>query len=323
MRYRTFGRTGWRVGEVGYGMWGMGGWTGSDDVQSRASLEAAVARGVNFLDTAQAYGDGHSELLLGRLMASRPDKRLYAATKVPPKNRQWPSRRGVPLAEVFPRDYLRRYVDISCGNLGVETISLLQLHVWEDDWLADGDLQRTVAELKKEGSIRAFGLSLNRWEPWNGVKAVESGLVDSVQVIYNIFDQAPEDELFPTCRANGVGVIARVPFDEGSLTGSLTLESKWPADDWRSTYFVSENLISSVARADALKPLVPPGMTMAEMALRFILSNPDVGTVIPGMRKTENVEANTAVSDAGPLPPELLAELRKHRWDRRPTSWSQ
>ncbi|MGZ6273305.1 MAG: aldo/keto reductase, partial [Candidatus Limnocylindrales bacterium] len=307
MRYRTFGRTGWRVGEVGYGMWGMGGWTGSDDVQSRASLEAAVARGVNFLDTAQAYGDGHSELLLGRLMASRPDKRLYAATKVPPKNRQWPSRRGVPLAEVFPRDYLRRYVDISCGNLGVETISLLQLHVWEDDWLADGDLQRTVAELKKEGSIRAFGLSLNRWEPWNGVKAVESGLVDSVQVIYNIFDQAPEDELFPTCRANGVGVIARVPFDEGSLTGSLTLESKWPADDWRSTYFVSENLISSVARADALKPLVPPGMTMAEMALRFILSNPDVSTVIPGMRKTENVEANTAAGDAGPLPPELLA----------------
>jgi aryl-alcohol dehydrogenase-like predicted oxidoreductase len=323
MRYRTFGRTGWRVGEVGYGMWGMGGWTGSDDIQSRASLEAAVARGVNFLDTAQAYGDGHSELLLGRLMASRPDKRLYAATKVPPNNRQWPSRRGVPLAEVFPRDYLRRFVDISCGNLGVETISLLQLHVWEDDWLADGDLQRTVAELKKEGSIRAFGISLNRWEPWNGVKAVESGLVDAVQVIYNIFDQAPEDELFPTCRANGVGVIARVPFDEGSLTGSLTLESKWPADDWRSTYFVSENLISSVARADALKPLVPPGMTMAEMALRFILSNPDVGTVIPGMRKTENVEANTAVSDAGPLPPELLATLRKHRWDRRPTSWSQ
>jgi aryl-alcohol dehydrogenase-like predicted oxidoreductase len=323
MRYRTFGRTGWRVGEVGYGMWGMGGWTGSDDIQSRASLEAAIARGVNFLDTAQAYGDGHSELLLGRLMAARPDKRLYAATKVPPKNRQWPSRRGVPLAEVFPRDYLKRYVDISCANLGVETISLLQLHVWEDDWLADGDLQRTVAELKKEGSIRAFGISLNRWEPWNGVKAAESGLVDAVQVIYNIFDQAPEDELFPACRENGVGVIARVPFDEGSLIGNLTLQSKWPPDDWRSTYFVPENLASSVAHADALKPLVPPGMTMAEMALRFILSNPDVSAVIPGMRRTENVKANTAASDAGPLPPELIARLRKHRWDRQPTSWSQ
>jgi aryl-alcohol dehydrogenase-like predicted oxidoreductase len=323
MRYRTFGRTGWRVGEVGYGMWGMGGWTGSDDIQSRASLEAAIARGVNFLDTAQAYGDGHSELLLGRLMAARPDKRLYAATKVPPKNRQWPSRRGVPLAEVFPRDYLRRYVDISCANLGVETIGLLQLHVWEDDWLANGDLQRTVAELKREGSIRAFGISLNRWEPWNGVKAVRSGLVDSVQVIYNIFDQAPEDELFPACREHAVAVIARVPFDEGSLTGNLTLESKWPPDDWRGTYFVPENLAASVAHADALKPLVPPGMTMAEMALRFILSNPDVSTVIPGMRKTANVETNTAASDAGPLPPDLIAELRKHRWDRVPTSWSQ
>jgi Predicted oxidoreductases (related to aryl-alcohol dehydrogenases) len=323
MRYRSFGRTGWRIGEVGYGMWGMGGWTGSDDIQSRASLEAAVARGVNFFDTAQAYGDGHSELLLGRLMASHADKRLYTATKVPPRDRQWPSRRGVPLAEVFSRDYVRRFVDISCANLGVETIGLLQLHVWEDDWLTNGDLQRTVAELKREGSIRAFGISLNRWEPWNGVKAVRSGLVDSVQVIYNIFDQAPEDELFPACRENAVAVIARVPFDEGSLTGNLTLESKWPPDDWRGTYFVPENLAASVAHADALKPLVPPGMTMPEMALRFILSNPDVSTVIPGMRKTVNVEANTAASDAGPLPPDLMAELRKHRWDRVPTSWSQ
>jgi aryl-alcohol dehydrogenase-like predicted oxidoreductase len=323
MRYRSFGRTGWRIGEVGYGMWGMGGWTGSDDIQSRASLEAAVARGVNFFDTAQAYGDGHSELLLGRLMASHADKRLYTATKVPPRDRQWPSRRGVPLAEVFSRDYVRRFVDISCANLGVETIGLLQLHVWEDDWLTNGDLQRTVAELKREGSIRAFGISLNRWEPWNGVKAVRSGLVDSVQVIYNIFDQAPEDELFPACRENAVAVIARVPFDEGSLTGNLTLESKWPPDDWRGTYFVPENLEASVAHADALKPLVPPGMTMPEMALRFILSNPDVSTVIPGMRKTANVEANTAASDAGPLPPDLMAELRKHRWDRVPTSWSQ
>ena len=323
MRYRTFGRTGWRVGEVGYGMWGMGGWTGSDDIQSRISLEGAVARGVNFFDTAQAYGDGHSELLLGRLMAARADKRLYAATKVLPKNRQWPSLRGVPLAEVFPRDYIRRYVEISRANLGLETIGLLQLHVWEDDWLANGDLQRTVAELKKEGSIRAFGISLNRWEPWNGVKAVQSGLVDAVQVIYNIFDQAPEDELFPACREHGVAVIARVPFDEGSLTGSLTVETKWSPEDWRSTYFVPENLVESVAHADALKPLIPPGIAMADMALRFILSNADVSTVIPGMRKTENVEANTAVSDGNPLPPDLLTELRKHRWDRRPTSWSQ
>jgi aryl-alcohol dehydrogenase-like predicted oxidoreductase len=323
MRYRTFGRTGWRVSEIGYGMWGMGGWTGSDDRESFASLELALARGVNFFDTAQAYGDGHSEQLLGLLTSRHADKRVVTATKVPPKNRQWPSRRGVPLSQVFPRAYVREYVDISRGNLGVDTIDLLQFHVWEDDWLASGDLQQTVAELKREGSIRAFGISVNRWEPWNGVKAVRVGLVDAVQVIYNIFDQAPEDELFPACREHHVGVIARVPFDEGSLTGTLTRDTTWPEGDWRATYFVPDNLEASVARADALKPLVPAGMTMAEMALRFILSNPDVSTIIPGMRKAQNVEANVVAGDAGPLDPELVAELKKHRWDREPTDWSQ
>jgi aryl-alcohol dehydrogenase-like predicted oxidoreductase len=323
MKLRTFGRLGWQVGELGYGMWGMGGWSGSDDRESMASLELSAERGVNFFDTAEAYGDGHSEQLLGILVKGRPGKRVHAATKVPPKNRQWPSRRGVPLAQVFPRAYIRQYVDISRSNLGVDTIDLLQLHVWEDDWLDSGELAETVSELKREGSIRGFGISMNRWEPWNGIRAVKSGLVDSVQVIYNIFDQAPEDELFPACRAHKVAVIARVPFDEGSLTGSLTLKSKWPEGDWRGTYFVPENLAASVARADALKPLLPEGMTMAEMALRFILSNPDVSTVIPGMRKLANVEANVAAAAAGPLSPELMTRLRAHRWDREPTEWSQ
>jgi aryl-alcohol dehydrogenase-like predicted oxidoreductase len=323
MRNRKFGRTGWQVGEVGYGMWGMGEWSGSDDAESLASLDLAVARGANFFDTAQAYGDGHSERLLAKLLAEHRAIEIHGATKVPPKNRQWPSRRGVPLSDVFPRDYVRKYVDISRANLGVESIDLLQLHVWEDDWLAGGDLQRTVEELKREGSIRAFGISLNRWEPWNGVKAVRSGLVDSVQAIYNVFDQAPEDELFPSCRENEVAVIARVPFDEGSLTGTLTPASKWPAEDWRATYFVPENLEASVAHVEALQPVVPAGMTMPEMALRFILSNPDVTAVIPGMRKPRNVESNVAASGAGALPAHLLAELRNHRWDRTPTAWSQ
>jgi len=323
MKLRSFGRLGWSVGEIGYGMWGMGGWSGSDDRESMASLELAAARGVNFFDTAQAYGDGHSEQLLGRLLAGHGAERLFAATKVPPMNRQWPSRRGVPLAEVFPRDYVRRYVDISRSNLGVESIDLLQLHVWEDDWLEGGELAGTVAELRREGLIRAFGLSLNRWEPWNGIRAVRSGLVDAVQVIYNIFDQAPEDELFPACRQNGVAVIARVPFDEGSLTGSLTLQSTWPEGDWRNTYFVPENLAASVARAEALRPLLPEGVSMAEMALRFVISNPDVCTVIPGMRRAGHVDSNIAAGEAGPLPPELVAGLRAHRWDRKPTKWSQ
>jgi aryl-alcohol dehydrogenase-like predicted oxidoreductase len=323
MRLRTFGRLGWKVSEIGYGMWGMGGWSGSDDRESMASLELAAARGVNFFDTAQAYGEGHSEQLRAMLLKGNSGKRTFAATKVPPMNRQWPSLRGVPLADVFPRAYVRRYVDISRSNLGVDTIDLLQLHVWEDDWLDSGELAQTVAELKREGAIRAFGISQNRWEPWNGIRAVRSGLVDAVQVIYNIFDQAPEDELFPACRQNQVAVIARVPFDEGSLTGGLTLKSTWPEGDWRGTYFVPENLKASVAHADTLKPLLPAGASMAELALRFILSNPDVSAVIPGMRKLANVEANVAASEAGPLSPELIARLRAHRWDRQPTSWSQ
>ena len=323
MRFRTFGRLGWRVGEVGYGMWGMGGWSGSDDKESIASLELAASKGVNFYDTAQAYGDGRSEQLLARLMARHSGMRIYNATKVPPKNRQWPSRRGVPVGQVFPRTYVREYLDISCSNLGVDTIDLLQLHVWQDDWLDSGELQRTVAELKREGAIRAFGISLNRWEPWNGIKAVRAGFVDSVQVVYNIFDQAPEDELFAACRENNVAVIARVPFDEGSLIGNLTLDTTWLEGDWRATYFVPENLAATIARVDAIRPLVPEGSTMAEMALRFVLSNPDVSTVIPGMRKMDNVEANVAASAAGPLPTDLIAQLRAHRWDREPTDWSQ
>jgi aryl-alcohol dehydrogenase-like predicted oxidoreductase len=323
VRHRTFGRLGWQVSEVGYGMWGMGDWTGSDDKASMAALELAASKGVNFFDTAQSYGDGHSEQLLGILLAGRGGMRVFSATKVPPKNRQWPSRRGVPLAEAFPRAHVRRYVDVSRANMGVDTIDLLQLHVWEDDWLNSGELAQTVAELKREGSIRAFGVSLNRWEPWNGIRAVRSGLVDAVQVIYNIFEQAPEDALFPACREKGVAVIARVPFDEGSLIGHLTVESRWPEGDWRNTYFVPENLEATLARVKALKRLVPAGMTLSEMALRFILSNPDVSTVIPGMRSTNHVEANVAASEAGPLSPELIVKLRRHRWDRTPTDWSQ
>ena len=322
MRHRTFGRVGWQVGEVGYGMWGMGEWTGSNDKQSMAALELSVSRGVNFFDTAQSYGDGHSEQLLGMLLGGHRGQRVFASTKVPPKNRQWPSRRDVPFAEVFPRAHVRRYVDISRSNLGVDTIDLLQLHVWEDDWLDSGELSQTVAELKREGAIRAFGISLKRWDPRNGVRAVRSGLVDAVQVIYNIFEQAPEDELLPACRENNVAVIARVPFDEGSLIGNLTRESSWPEGDWRNTYFAPENLDATVSRVDALKPLVPAGMTLAEMAVRFILSNPNVSTVIPGMRNTDHVLSNTTASDAGPLSPELLARLRAHRWDREPTSRS-
>jgi aryl-alcohol dehydrogenase-like predicted oxidoreductase len=195
--------------------------------------------------------------------------------------------------------------------------------VWEDGWAGHDDWKNAVEKLKREGKVKHFGVSVNRWEPDNVLNTLRTGLIDSVQVIYNIFDQAPEDNLFPLCRELGVGVIARVPFDEGTLTGMLTKETVFPADDWRSTYFVPENLNASVDHAEALRPLIPAGMTMAEMALRFILGNDDVHTIIPGMRKIRNVEANIATSDGRGLPETLRQTLKGHRWDRTPTSWSQ
>lgn len=322
MNYRTLGRTGWQVSEIGYGMWGMGGWSGSDDQESHRSLDLAVELGCNFFDTAFAYGDGHSEKLLGQLVGRHLDQKLYSATKIPPKNRQWPSRRGDRLEDVFPADYIREMTETSLKNLGLDCVDLQQFHVWEDAWAGDQRWQRAVDDLKRQGLVRAIGVSINRWEPANVVKTLRTGLIDVVQVIYNIFDQAPEDELFPLCEELNIGVIARVPFDEGTLSGTLTKDSRWPAGDWRNTYFTAANLIPSVERGERLKPLVPPGMTMPEMALRWILAHKTVGTIIPGMRKQMHVRSNTATSDGQPLPPLLMQELRKHRWDRAPAPWS-
>jgi aryl-alcohol dehydrogenase-like predicted oxidoreductase len=313
----------WHVGEIGYGMWGLGGWTGSDDEESLGSLQLAIDLGCNFFDTAAAYGDGRSERILGQVLRANSDKTLYAATKVAPKNRTWPSRRGFALDDVFPADYIRQSAEQSLANLGSSCIDLLQFHVWEDDWADDDRWQRVVDDLKREGVIAAVGVSINRWEPENALRTVRSGAIDSVQVIYNIFDQAPEDELFPLCRERGVAVIARVPFDEGSLTGTLTKKSTWPAGDWRNTYFVPENLEPTVDRVERLKPLVPSGSTLPEIALRFIVSNPDVAVIIPGMRRAAHVRTNIAASNSGPLPAEMIERLRAHRWDRRPTNWSQ
>ncbi|RQW04879.1 aldo/keto reductase [candidate division KSB1 bacterium] len=323
MHYRIFGRTGWQVSEIGYGMWGMAGWTGSDDQESMHSLDVAVELGCNFFDTAWGYGSGKSEQLLGQLLKRHPEKRLYTATKIPPKNFIWPSKREFTLDDCFPPEHIVEYVEKSLKNIDVDVIDLIQFHVWEDNWARDERWQRTMEDLKQAGKIQAVGISINRWEPDNSLETIKTGQIDAVQVIYNIFDQAPEDHLFPLCKEYNLGVIARVPFDEGTLTGTLTKGTTFPKEDWRSTYFVPENLESSVEHADALKPLIPQGMTMPEMALRFILSNPAVSTTIPGMRKTTHARANIAAGDGKGLALELLAELKKHRWDRQPTQWSQ
>jgi aryl-alcohol dehydrogenase-like predicted oxidoreductase len=323
MEYRRFGRTNWKVSEIGYGMWGLAGWTGSDDKESERSLDVAVEMGCNFFDTAWGYGSGKSEQILGKILKRYPNKQLYLATKIPPKNFKWPSRRGYTLDECFPPEHIVSYTEKSLKNLGVESIDLQQFHVWEDSWAGDERWQRTIEKLRQEGKIKAMGISVNRWEPENCLESLKTGFIDAVQVIYNIFDQAPEDELFPLCKKLDIGIIARVPFDEGTLTGTLTKDTIFPKDDWRSTYFVPENLNSSVEHADRLKPLLPQGMSMPEMALRFILSNKHVHTTIPGMRKEPHVKSNIAASDGKGLSNDLLQHLKEHRWDREPTEWSQ
>lgn len=323
MKYRRFGRTNWQVSEIGYGMWGLAGWTGSDQNEVDKSLARSVELGCNFFDTAWAYAEGASEKILGNLMKQHPAKKLYFATKIPAKNFKWPSQPTYTIDECFSASHIIEYTEKSLSNLKVDCIDLQQFHVWEDGWADRDEWKEGVVKLKKEGKVKHFGISVNRWEPDNVLNTLKTGLIDSVQVIYNIFDQNPEANLFPLCRKLDIGVIARVPFDEGTLTGMLTKDTVFPKDDWRSTYFVPENLIPSVERADALKPLVPPGMTMAEMALRFILCNDDVHTIIPGMRKVKHAEANIATSDGQKLDSALHQKLKAHQWDRRPTKWSQ
>ena len=327
MRLRRFGRLGWEVSEIGYGLWGMGGWTGSNDEESMAALEKAIELGCNFFDTALQYGSGRSEQILGRVLAKHRlairsaqreggDEALYIATKVPPKNLQWPALPTYTLDETFPAGHIRRSTETSLKNLGLSSIDLQQLHVWSDHWATEDRWQNEIADLKREGLIRGFGISVNRWEPENILRALETDLVDAVQVVYNLFDQDPEDELFPVCRERDVAVIARVPFDEGSLTGSMRRGMTWPEGDWRNLYFTPERLDEILHHVDRVRRDIPADMSMAEVALKFILANGDVSTVIPGMRKIRHVEENLATSDDRRLDADLLERLRRHRWKR-------
>jgi aryl-alcohol dehydrogenase-like predicted oxidoreductase len=322
MKYRKFGRAGFEVSDIGHGLWGMGGWMDSDDHESFEALELAVHLGCNFFDSAWAYGDGKSDALLGQTIARNQGKRLYAASKIPPKNQRWPALPKFKYHDVFPPEHVFRYCDLIRRQLGVDSIDLLQFHVWDDHWTDEPDFQNTVQKLKQDGAVRLFGLSLNRWEPENGLRAIQTGLVDAVQVIYSVFDQSPEDRLFPLCQELNLGVIVRVALDEGSLSGKMTKETRFPPGDWRARYFNSRNLVNTLKRVEKLRQILPAGMSLPEMALRFVLSHPAVSTTIVGMRKPEHVRENAAVSDKGPLDPELLRELKRHRWDRKPRPWS-
>ena len=318
MNHRKLGRTGLEVSEIGYGAWGIAGdaWLGAKDEESLRALNRAVDLGLNFIDTALAYGEGHSERLVGKVVAER-DETIHVATKIPPKNRIWPAPSGLHPDEVFPGDYVRRCTEESLKNLGFEALDVQQFHVWQDGWLGEGDWQEAVEDLKSEGKIRHFGVSINDHQPANAVKLIEAGLVDTVQVIYNVFDQSPEDELLPACREHGVGVIVRVPFDEGALTGAITPETRFDEGDFRNDYFRDDRKREVQERVRAI--VAELGVTedeIAETALRYILSHPAVSSVIPGMRSVRNVERNMRVGDGRGLPEEQVRLLKNHRWVR-------
>jgi aryl-alcohol dehydrogenase-like predicted oxidoreductase len=317
MKYRTLGRTGIEVSEIGYGAWGIGGiqWTGGDDEEAKRALNLAIDEGLNFIDTALAYGDGHSEQLVGEVARSRRE-RIFIATKIPPKNREWPAR-DVPLRQVFPHDYIIECTEQSLRNLGVETIDIQQFHVWHDNWTDENEWIDALLKLREQGKVRFFGLSLNDYQPSNAIKALRQGHIDTVQVIYNIFEQAPEDELYPVCQELNVGVIARVPFDEGGLTGALRPDTVFPNTDFRSWFFRGDRKQKVFDRVEKLKELLgDESAGLPELALRYTLSHDAVSTVIPGMRSAKHVTANISYSDGRRLSAELLAKLKAFAWDR-------
>jgi aryl-alcohol dehydrogenase-like predicted oxidoreductase len=318
MKYRKLGRTNFEVSEMGYGAWGIGGtqWLGGSDGESLAALRRSIELGLNFIDTALAYGAGHSEQLVGQVVREAGG-RIYVATKVPPKNQLWPARPGIGIEQVFPYDYILRATERSLKNLGVETIDLQQLHVWNPEWIARDEWRRAFEELKRSGKVRAVGISINDHQPDSALEIVETGLIDTVQVIYNVFDQSPERNLFPLALARDIGVIARVPLDEGSLTGKIDENTRFAPGDFRASYFKGDRKKQVRERVDRLLgDLGVDAASLPEIALRFCLSHPAVSMVIPGMRSLRNAEANCAVPDKGPLPPSTLAALRSHAWDR-------
>lgn len=317
MRYRELGRSGLRVSEIGYGAWGIGesSWVGATEDESVRALHRAIDLGVNFIDTARGYGE--SERIVGRVVRERTGDDVLVATKVPPKNGVWPPADGTDPAAAFPGEYIRTSLETSLRASGLDHFDVLQFHVWHDEWVGRGDWLETVAELKREGKIRLFGVSVNDHRPESALALVRSGAVDSVQVIYNVFDQSPADELLPACEEHGVGVIVRVALDEGGLTGRITAGTTFPEGDWRNRYFRDDRPAQVERRVAAIvADLGIEPDAVAEHALRFVLSSPAVSTVIPGMRSVRNVERNTALSDGRPLTADQLGVLAGHRWER-------
>ncbi len=323
MKTRNLGTTGYAVSELGLGAWGLGGdmWRGVDDGAAREALREARDQGITFFDTALAYGNGHSERLIGEvLQADVRAGRVVVATKVPPRNEEWPGKADTPLAKVFPAKHLSECTDKSLKHLGVEALPLQQLHVWHDAWLDDPEWEASydrIVRLKQAGKVLHWGISINDHAPETALRVLRDPVFETAQVIYNIYDRSPERALFELARTKPLGVIVRVPFDEGALTGQIRSDTVFPAGDWRAEYFSGDRRAEAERRARALAQVLDDEVrTLPELALRFCLSSPAVATVIPGMRRAAHVRQNVAAAEQGRLTAGMLSKLVAHAWEK-------
>ncbi|HWC74093.1 MAG TPA: aldo/keto reductase [Gemmatimonadales bacterium] len=323
MKTRPLGNTGYRVSEIGFGAWGLGGvmWRGVDEAEGRKALREAVDQGITFFDTALAYGSGHSERVIGEVLKDDiRANRVVVATKVPPKNQEWPAKASYKLNAVFPAKHIASSTEQSLKNLRMEALHLQQLHVWNDVWLSDPEWQTSldqIARLKKEGKVLHWGISINDHAPETALKVLTDPIFETAQVIYNIYDRSPEKALFALARKKPLGIIVRVPFDEGALTGQIKANTVFPAGDWRDGYFAGDRKAEAEKRAQALSSVLDEQVqSLPELALRFVLSSSEVSTVIPGMRRPAHVRQNTQASAKGALPAGMLAKLKPHAWDK-------
>ncbi len=318
MERRKFAKSEEEISLLGFGCWGIGKsmWIGADDMESKRTLLRAIDKRINFFDTALVYGAGHSEKLVGEAEKESGQK-LFIASKVPPKDMEWPALDGSTLKETFPKNYIIERTEQSLKNLKRDYVDLMQFHVWNDKWSEQDEWKEAINKLKKEGKVRYWGISINDHQPENGIEAGKTGLIDSFQVIFNIFDQKPTERLFPFCKKNNISIIARVPFDEGALTGNIGPNTDFPIGDFRNNYFRGSRKLEVKLRVDSIMSDVKNEVdTMAEAALRYVISFGPVTSVIPGMRKEKNLLANIASVNKGTLSGELLRELKTHKWNK-------
>lgn len=320
MRYRPFGSTGWQVGEIGFGAWQIGGdWGAASDTESIRTLLHAFERGINFVDTAQMYGNGRSEIVVGEALRQWRQGRVYVATKVQPTAWPSPDEDRPQMRGRYPAWHLRSAVEGSLKRLRTERIDLLQLHCWIADGISSLDWLETLNALRVEGKIDQIGVSLRDYRPEDGVELARLGLVSALQVIFNLFEQRPAEQLFRAAPKNPPAFIARVPLDSGSLSGTWTSATYagWRAGSVPHQLFRGERFAQTLARVERLKQLCAPYFpTLAEAAMRFSLSVAQVSTVIPGMHSTAEIDANIAYADGAAFPPELSAALAAHAWPR-------